>query len=101
MNEPDPGFDPWLDARLRNVPLPVNFLARLEQIGNAETQQIDRALRDVPLPDGLLERLRLISRQPRVCAAAAPFRNGGGSLVGDRIIGLRAAGSAAACGPGR
>lgn len=65
MPEPDFHSDPWLDARLRNVPLPVNLLARLQEIGTAETQQLDRALREVPVPDGLLDRLRDISSTPQ------------------------------------
>jgi hypothetical protein len=65
MAEPDFKSDPWLDARLRNVPLPVNLLARLQEIGTAETHEMDRALRNVPVPAGLIDRLRGISRLPQ------------------------------------
>ena len=69
MNDPRENSDPWLDARLRNVPLPLDFLARLEQIADPEIARMDRALMDVPLPDGFLERLSDISRAPRRRAA--------------------------------
>ncbi len=58
------GSDPWLDARLRNVPLPAGMLQRLSQIGNPTDEQLDAAICDVPLPPGLGERLCLIAQSP-------------------------------------
>jgi Ca-activated chloride channel family protein len=88
------GSDPWLDARLRNVPLPAGMLARLKQLGRATDEsadasaspklfrpnqpvpigpsitddQMDALLGDVELPPELEKRLRRISqeRRPRV-----------------------------------
>lgn len=85
------GSDPWLDARLRNVPLPAGMLARLNQLGKdaAESQesadgprifrpnqpvplgpgisdaQMDAVLQEVPVPAGLCQRLERISLEPR------------------------------------
>ena len=59
------GSDPWLDARLRNVPLPIGMLGRLSQLANPPDEQLDAAVRDVPLPDGLAERLQQIAEMPR------------------------------------
>jgi Ca-activated chloride channel homolog len=59
------GSDPWVDARLRNVPLPVGMLSRLSQIGNPSNDDVDAALREVPLPAGMLDRLQRIARTPR------------------------------------
>jgi Ca-activated chloride channel family protein len=65
MDNPHESSDPWLDARLRNVPLPLDFLARLEQIADPEIERMERALVDVPLPEGFLDRLRDVSQQPQ------------------------------------
>ncbi len=59
------GSDPWLDARLRNVPLPIGMLGRLSQLTNPPDDQLDAAVRDVPLPAGLAERLQTIPAEPR------------------------------------
>lgn len=68
MSSPEYGSDPWLDAKLRNVPLPIGFLARLGEASEVAArystpERIDAALVDVPLPPGLLERLQGISRE--------------------------------------
>ncbi|HEX3724926.1 MAG TPA: hypothetical protein VHV08_01735 [Pirellulales bacterium] len=65
---PDFGFHDWLDAQLRNVPLPANLLARLAQNGpqtSAEDARLDAALRNVPLPPGFEARLSRIARRSR------------------------------------
>ncbi len=59
------GSDPWLDARLRNVPLPVGMLARLSQVGVPTDEQLDAVVRDVPLPDGFCQRLQQIADLPQ------------------------------------
>jgi Ca-activated chloride channel family protein len=56
-----PESDPWLDAKLRNVPLPVGLLSRLGSLADAPQEQLEAALRDVPLPAGLLDRLQQIA----------------------------------------
>ena len=50
------GSDPWLDARLRDVPLPPGMLARLEQIAATSDDQLDAMVRDVPAAAGLARR---------------------------------------------
>lgn len=88
------GSDPWLDARLRNVPLPEGILVRLKRLGKAPEEpaegtsgprlfrpnhpvplgpsitdeQIDALVGDIEIPTGLDKRLRRISqeRQPRL-----------------------------------
>src|ERR1700722_18541793 len=59
------GSDPWLDARLRNVPLPVGMLARLSQVGSPSDEQLDAVIRDVPVPEGLCQRLLQITDEPQ------------------------------------
>ena len=59
------GSDPWLDARLRNVPLPVGMLARLSQAGSPTDEQLDTVVRDVPVPEGLCLRLQQITDLPQ------------------------------------
>jgi hypothetical protein len=57
------GGDDWLDAELRNVPLPEHLTDDLlRAIGEASTaeQKLDQQLRAVPIPDDLLFRLRRI-----------------------------------------
>lgn len=63
---PDFGFDDWIDAQLRNVPLPPNLLARLAESGPGPSKldaEIDAALCDVPVPPHLESRLRRITRR--------------------------------------
>jgi Ca-activated chloride channel family protein len=65
---PEFGFDDWIDAQLRNVPLPPNLLARLAEAGpgkGAEDAQVETALRDVAVPLDLESRLRRIARPRR------------------------------------
>jgi hypothetical protein len=87
------GSDPWLDARLRNVPLPPGMLARLNEVaeetavelsihtGDGEEAkrlnrpmpvgpgftdvQMDGVLLDVAVPAGLIQRLERIVYEPR------------------------------------
>lgn len=85
------GSDPWLDARLRNVPLPAGMLARLNQLAKEAAEdsgstegpriyrpnqpvplgpgitdaQMDASLREVPVPAGLCQRLERIALEPR------------------------------------
>ncbi|HTU25334.1 MAG TPA: von Willebrand factor type A domain-containing protein [Pirellulales bacterium] len=56
------GSDPWLDARLRDVPLPPGMLARLEQIASTSDEELDEIVRNVPVPADLVSR---VSRFPR------------------------------------
>jgi len=75
MSNPEFGSDPWLDAKLRNVPLPVGFLARLGKVADSSgrfgtdkfstDEQVDAAIADVSVPPGLMERLYRISDEPR------------------------------------
>jgi len=63
---PEFGFDDWIDAQLRNVPLPPNLLARLAESApgaNKLDAEIDAALCDVPVPPHLESRLRRITRR--------------------------------------
>lgn len=50
--------DAWLDAQLRDVPLPDGLLDRLGRVAALTAEELDAALRDVPLPEGFLLRLR-------------------------------------------
>src|SRR5688500_15991333 len=85
MSEHDYGSDPWLDAKLRNVPIPVGFVAKLSsvaklnQISSATSAQrqltsaqldlgdgeLDAAIMDIALPVGLLDRLYAIPGDAR------------------------------------
>ena len=62
---PEHSFDDWMDAQLRNVPLPANLLARLSVNGPSavDVAQLDVALRAVPVPPNLEDRLRRIPRR--------------------------------------
>lgn len=66
---PDFGFDDWMDAQLRNVPVPPDLLARLAESApprsDAEDAKLDLLVRSVPLPTNLEGRLRRIAREPR------------------------------------
>ena len=82
------GSDPWLDARLRNVPLPIGMLGRLSQVANVSDEQLDAAVREVPVPDELGERLQLIAEMPRwqrlgARAARRPLAIGAGRFAAD------------------
>jgi len=59
------GSDPWLDARLRDVPLPPGMMARLEQIAATSDDELDAIVRNVPVPSDLSMRLSRISRVRR------------------------------------
>jgi Ca-activated chloride channel family protein len=63
---PDFGFDDWMDAELRNVPVPPDLAARLSAsrpAPNPSDEALDAALRNVPVPPDLGRRLRRIARQ--------------------------------------
>ena len=79
------GSDPWLDARLRNVPLPVGMLQRLSELANPADEELDAALRDVPLPAGLCQRL---DRSPSCRSGRLPgCRRWARGTIGIRPIG--------------
>jgi Ca-activated chloride channel family protein len=69
---PDDGFDNWIDAQLRNVPLPRDLHARLSagrppQIPTDD--QLDAVLRNVPVPEHLERHLRRIAwHKPAIAA---------------------------------
>lgn len=50
----------WLEAALRDVPLPPDLVARLKQLGVDDDVGLGRVLRRVALPEGLLQRLKQI-----------------------------------------
>ena len=56
---PDFPHDASLDAHLRDVPLPEDFLARLKGAVAPTDEQIDSRLRDVRVPPMVLARLRM------------------------------------------
>ncbi len=74
---PDFGFDDWIDAQLRNVPVPADLLSKLSKVGpgspeepNRETTPRDQKIRDgrldailrhVPVPRSLEPRLLRIA----------------------------------------
>ena len=65
---PDFGFENWMDAQLRNVPLPPDLLSRLAEAGPTRDTadadaRLDAALRDVAVPGYLESRLRRIARR--------------------------------------
>jgi Ca-activated chloride channel homolog len=67
---PDFGFDNWIDAQLRNVPLPPDLLARLAKSGTVRDAAdadvdalLDAALCNVPVPGYLESRLRRVARR--------------------------------------
>jgi Ca-activated chloride channel family protein len=67
---PDFGFDDWIDAQLRHVPLPPDLLSRLAEDSVAHGQpqadaRLDAVLRNVPLPGDLESRLLRIARRHR------------------------------------
>jgi Ca-activated chloride channel family protein len=63
---PEFGFDDWIDAQLRSVPVPPNLLERLAEAGarpHPADVQIEAALRNVTVPVNLQSRLRRIARR--------------------------------------
>ncbi len=79
---PDHGFDDWMDAQLRKVPVPHDLEVRLRDISRPSADgleparpqlspsdaRIDRTIRSVETPRGLERRLRTISRPPMLAA---------------------------------
>ena len=75
---PDFGFDDWIDAQLRNVPLPADLLSKLSKVGPGSSEapirdgtareqkvrdgRIDAILRHVPVPRSLEPGLLRIAR---------------------------------------
>jgi Ca-activated chloride channel family protein len=67
---PDFGFDDWIDAQLRHVPLPPDLLSRLAADSAAQEPpqaeaRLDAVLRNVPVPKDLESRLLRIARRRR------------------------------------
>lgn len=59
MHEPpDPLPDPLLDAKLRDVPLPEDLLARLRTASVPDDDELDEAIRDVPVSSDFTQRLQ-------------------------------------------
>ena len=58
--------DEILDAALREVPIPAGFEDRLRTAALGRNEELDAALRTMPLPSGLLDRLRRIARKDRL-----------------------------------
>ncbi|MDZ7617160.1 MAG: von Willebrand factor type A domain-containing protein [Patescibacteria group bacterium] len=54
-----PETNPWLDAQLREVPVPDGLVRRLRHIALAEDSALDDKLRCVAMPSGLDGRLRM------------------------------------------
>ncbi len=57
MTRPDP--NPWIDAQLREIPVPDGLVRRLRKIALADDLALDDELRGVTMPPGLAGRLRL------------------------------------------
>jgi Ca-activated chloride channel homolog len=71
---PDFGFDDWMDAQLRNVPVPRDLHARLaaeRPPQHPSDEQIDAAVRSVAVPEHLERHLRRI---PWQIPAAVPWK---------------------------
>lgn len=65
---PNFGFDDWIDAQLRSVPVPPDLLSRLAEngaAGGAADARVDVILRNVSVPVHLESRLRRIARHRR------------------------------------
>lgn len=65
-----PDFDDWIDAQLRNVPLPTDLLWRLAEAGRSQDNaaadaRLDAVISNVPVPLDLQMRLRRIAYQRR------------------------------------
>lgn len=65
-----PDFDDWIDAQLRNVPLPPDLLWRLADSGRScddagADARLDAVLANVPVPAHLKPRLRQIAQRRR------------------------------------
>jgi Ca-activated chloride channel family protein len=67
MSTSDSHSDAWLDAELRNVPLPPGLLGRLRQTAEETVEmsdeELDATLRDVPVPPQLRRRLDQMGRR--------------------------------------
>ncbi|MEX0677516.1 MAG: VWA domain-containing protein [Pirellulales bacterium] len=62
---PDFAFDEWMDAQLRNVPVPSDLHARLAAGRPPSDDELDALLRDVPVPPQLERHLRRIAWRGR------------------------------------
>lgn len=58
MTRPDPS--PWIDAQLREIPVPDGLVRRLRKIALADDLALDDELRGVAMPPGLAGRLRMV-----------------------------------------
>lgn len=63
MSAAESNFDAWLDAQLRDVPLPEGLLERLRGLASLSDEQLDAALRDVPVPSRLMARLDRVGQR--------------------------------------
>ena len=62
---PEFRFDEWLNAQLRNVPVPRDLHARLAASRPRSDDELDATLRDVPVPPHLERHLRRIAWRGR------------------------------------
>lgn len=63
MSFPEPNSDAWLEAELRNVPLPGGLLERLRRVAELSDEELDAALRAVPVPVDLPRRLQRVGER--------------------------------------
>jgi Ca-activated chloride channel family protein len=93
MSTSDSHSDAWLDAELRDVPLPAGLLGRLHQTAEETVEmsdeELDASLRDVPMPPQLRRRLEQIGRRmtqwtwiSRIAVAASLLLAVGVAVVG-------------------
>jgi Ca-activated chloride channel family protein len=93
MSTSDSHSDAWLDAELRDVPLPPGLLGRLRQTAQETVEMsdedLDATLRDVPMPPQLRRRLEQMGRRmtqwtwiSRIAIAASLLLAVGVAMVG-------------------
>jgi len=63
MSSPDANLEAWLDAELRDVPLPAGLLARLQKVAELSDEELDADLQAVAIPAGLARRLERIGER--------------------------------------
>ncbi len=97
MSASDSRSDAWLDAELRNVPIPPGLLGRLRQTAQQTVEmsdeELDAALRDVPMPPQLRRRLEQMGRRmtqwtwiSRLAMAASLLLAVGVAIVGTLVV---------------
>src|SRR5581483_3215761 len=79
------GSDPWLDARLRNVPLPVGMLQRLSQIANPSEQPAAGAAADSTVPAADSAVPAADSAVPAAASAALGNAVPTGAMIGQSV----------------